>query len=178
MRLTILRDILFIFTEIIEDFGIWTTRITNWGSFYATATAPPVFMVVIKENVFTVKNSTLCSIFCATNFGNFGIDTGLFENLLPNFSCFRVFWNTIFFTTNKASDINFMWVKSNHFSQKFEEGRNLLLLEIVAKRPVTKHFKNRGVSWVANIFDILQTQAWLGIRKSFASWMWLAKKKW
>ena len=178
MRLTILRDILLIFTKIIENFRIWTTWITNWGSFYTTATAPPVFMVVIKENMFTVKNSTLCSIFCATDFGNFSINTRLFENLLPNLSGFRVFWDTIFFTTSKTSDIYFMWIKSNYFSQKFEEGRNLLLLKVIAKRPVTKHFKNRGVSWIANIFDILKTQAWLRIRKSLTSWMWLAKKKW
>ena len=161
MRFAIFRDILLIFAKIIEDFGIWTTWITNRGSFDATTTAPPVFVVIVEKDMLIFLDTTLGTVFTGANFSNFCLYTRFGKDTLPDFGRFGIFWDAVFFVTNKASDVNFVWIETDNFGEKFEESRNLLLLEIIAKRPVTEHFKNRSVAWITHIFNILQTQAWL-----------------
>ena len=58
-------------------------------------------------------NTAFVALGGATNFGDFGIYAGFFEDLLPNLGGFGVFWDTVFFITNKASDVNFLWIEAD-----------------------------------------------------------------
>ena len=114
MRFTIFCNVLFILTKIIENFGIWTTRIANWRSLDPTAAAPPVFVVVIEEDMFTFFNPSLGTLFCCADFSYFCINTGFFKDSLPNFCRLGIFWNTIFLITNETSNVNFFRVKTDN----------------------------------------------------------------
>src|SRR5574344_283957 len=133
MRLAIFFYVLLIFTEIIKNFRIWSAWVTNWSSFNATTTTPPVFMVIIKENMLTFFDTTFVTIFARSNFGNFSINSSLLKNSLPNQCGFSIFWNAIFFVTDKASHKNLLWIKTNFFSKKIKESRDLFIFEIITK---------------------------------------------
>ena len=133
MRFTVFRDILLIFAKVIENFGIWTTWITDRGSINATAATPPVFVIVIEENMLIFFNTTLGAVFTGTNFSDFSFHSSFGKDTLPDFSRFGVFRNAIFFVTNKASDVNFMWIETDDFGEEFKESWNLLLLKIIAE---------------------------------------------
>ena len=106
----ILFYILLVFTEIIKYFRIWATWVTNRCRFAATTTRPPVFVIVIEEDSFTFLNTAFITFGRSTNFSNFCLNSDFSKNFFPNLCRFGIFWNAIFFVTNKTSHINSFWV--------------------------------------------------------------------
>ena len=58
--------------------------------------------------MFTFFNTSGDTIFGTADFSDFSIYASLFKDLLPDFSRFSVFWDAIFFTTDKAGNIDLM----------------------------------------------------------------------
>ena len=163
MRQTIFFLILQLCTKIIEHFRIRPTRVADRRRFTTSAPTPPVFVVVIEENPLPRPNSSLVAILRRANFGNFCLNSSLTKHFLPNFRRFGVSRNTVFFISDKTSDINSLRVQPNHLGQKLKESPNLLFLKIIPKRPVAQHLEHGRVPRVAHIFDILQSHRRLRI---------------
>ena len=178
MALTIFLDILLILAKIVENLRIWATWVANRSRFNTTTTRPPVFLIVIEENALAFLNTALVTILCRINFSNLRLDANLSKNLLPNRSGLVIARDAIFLRTNKTSDVNFAWIQANFFSQESEEVTNLLLFEVIAERPVTKHLKDCRMARIANIVNILQAEAWLRISQASAIFVLLTKKIW
>ena len=113
--LAILSFVLMLFAKIVEYLGIWAAWITDWRGFDAATTGPPVFFVVIEKDAFVALNTALVAILGSIDFGDFSIDAGFFEDLLPNASSLIIAWDAIFFITNKTSDVNFLWIETDLF---------------------------------------------------------------
>ena len=62
--------VLLVFAKIVENLAIWTTRVANRGSINAATARPPVFVIVIEEDVLAFFNTALVAILSRANFGN------------------------------------------------------------------------------------------------------------
>ena len=165
-------------TKIVEYFAVRAAWVTNWCLVETTATTPPVFAVIVKENSLAWLNTTLVTSFLAANFGNFRLDTFFGKDFLPNSRCFVIAWNPMRFIANKRRHVDFVRVESDHIRQKLKKPANLLFLEVIAHAPVTKHLKKRRVAVITNIFNILGTQASLAIGQANPLRVRLAKQVW
>jgi len=169
-------NILLILAEIIENLGIRAAGVAERSGFDAAAATPPVFFVVVEEDAFAGLNSPFVADFGGADFGDFRLNAGLLEDFLPDFGGFGVFRDAVFLIADETSDVNPFRVEPDFFGQKLKIILNLFLFEVVAERPVAKHFENRGVARVANVFNILETHGRLAIGQTGALGMRLAKE--
>ena len=161
-------NVLLVLAKIVEDFRVGTARVAERRGFNATATAPPVFVVVVEEDAFAGFDSPLGAVLGGANFGNFGVNAGFLKDCLPNLSGLGVFRDAVFLVADEAGDIDFVRIQADFFGEEGEEVFNLLLLEVIAERPVAKHLKHRGVAGVANVVNILETQGGLRVGEAGA----------
>ena len=76
--------------------------------------------------------------------------------MFPNVECFLVKVCSVGFVTFENSGIQTIFVNFQHFGQIFPSPANGLFLEIVSKRPVSKHFEHgMVVCVVANFLQIV-----------------------
>ena len=115
MGLAVFFLILLICAEIVENFAVWTTGVADRSGLDAAAAGPPVFFVVVEEDVFAWLNSPLVAIFGGADFGDLGVDAGFFEGFLPNLRGFGIFRNAVFFVADKASDVDATGVETDFF---------------------------------------------------------------
>jgi hypothetical protein len=62
--------------------------------------------------------------------------------------------------------------------KKFENPGELLVLKVIAERPVAKHFKKSGVPIVTDIVDILRPEQLLAIDQPLSLGMCLSEEVW
>ena len=148
--------------KVIEDLAIGATGVTDWGFANASATAPPVFFIIIEEDPPTL-HAVLITICGRTKCHNLSINPFAGKHLLPDRCCFIITRNTMGFITNKAAHINLMRVEPHNICQKMKEPFDLLALKVFAHTPVAKHFKKGRMAVIAYILDILRPQAGLAI---------------
>ena len=157
MALAVFFNVLFILAKIIENFRVGAARVADRRGVATAATRPPVFFVVIEEDALAFADAAFVAILGSIDLGNFRLDASFFKDLLPDMRSLIIARDVIFFVADKAGDKNLLWVEADFFGKKFKIIFDLFALEIIAERPVAEHFKNGGVTWVANIFNILKT---------------------
>ena len=116
MSETVFLNVLLIIAKIIKHLRVWATWIAKRSGLDATATAPPVFVVVVEENMLALFDAALVAVFGGADFGDLGIDASFFENFLPDMGSLFVFWDAVFFVANKTGDVDFVWVEADDFS--------------------------------------------------------------
>ena len=70
-------------------------------------------------------------------------NTLFWQIIHPNVPSLNVLFQTVFLTTFKDSCIQAVFVQLHDLCQKFPGISNCLFFKIIAKRPVTQHFKHR-----------------------------------
>jgi hypothetical protein len=103
----------------------------------------------------------------------------LWQTILPDIHGFLIQLNAGTGITGENGDIEVMRIDTKSClltRQKFKDPWKLLLFEIVSEGPVAKHFKECGMSVVANLLDVTCTERKLRVHHSFSLWMIFTEK--
>jgi len=164
--------------KLIKHLAIGPTRVTDWCRLWPTVAAPPVFAAVVVEDTLTWLDTTGRAVLFAADVGTLGFDPLLGKFLPPQLGCFGVFGNVVLRCTNETRYIQAIRVEPYFLGEECPHPGNLLFLKVVAQAPVTEHLKEGSVAVVANIVDVLGTQARLRVGDALALRVCLAQQVW
>ena len=164
--------------KLIKHLAIRPTWVTDWCCLGSAVATPPVFAAVIVEDALTWLDATGRAMLFAADVDTFRFDPLFGKFLPPQLGCFGVFGNIVLGCTNETRYIQAIWVEPYFLGEECPHPSNLLFLKVVAQAPVTEHLEEGGMAIIANIVNVLSTQAGLRVGDALALWVCLTQQIW
>ena len=164
--------------KLIKHLAVGPAWVTDWRRLGPAVATPPVFTAVVVEDALTWPDTTGRAALFAADIGTFRFDPLFGKFLPPQLGCFSVFGNIVLGCTNETRYIQAIRVEPYFLGEECPHPGNLLFLKVVAQAPVTEHLKEGSVAIVANIVNVLSTQARLRVGDALALWVCLTQQIW
>ena len=88
--------------------------------------------------------------------------------MFPNGRRFGIARYVVLLVADEGGHIEILRVEADLFGQKFEEPRQLLLLEVITERPIAEHLEKSDVPVVPHFFDIFRAETFLAVDQAIA----------